>query len=232
MVTRSPLKRLLIAAALVLGLLAFAPGTASADTTYFLGAPNPGISAFTGPYAEVTVHLVDSTHATITFDALSSASNLYWMGGVGAAGVNVNASSFSASGLSGTAKPGGSGVDLSFSGAGNEDGFGSFNLTIDEFDGFSWALKEIKFTVTNTSGGTWASSANVLTNNGTGFLAASHIFVANLDGSNTGATGFAGNGNSSNAVPEPSTIALALSGLVGVGFAGLRRLRRPQAATV
>lgn len=33
-------------------------------------------------------------------------------------------------------------------------------------------------------------------------------------------------------VPEPSTIALALSGLVGAGFAGLRRLRRPQAGTV
>jgi hypothetical protein len=34
------------------------------------------------------------------------------------------------------------------------------------------------------------------------------------------------------AVPEPSTMALALSGLVGAGFAGLRRLRRPRAATV
>jgi hypothetical protein len=33
-------------------------------------------------------------------------------------------------------------------------------------------------------------------------------------------------------VPEPSTMALALSGLVGFGFAGLRRLRRPQAAAV
>jgi len=35
-----------------------------------------------------------------------------------------------------------------------------------------------------------------------------------------------------NPVPEPSTIALALSGLVGAGFAGLRRLRRRQSATV
>jgi hypothetical protein len=33
-------------------------------------------------------------------------------------------------------------------------------------------------------------------------------------------------------VPEPSTMALALSGLVGAGLADLRRLRRPQAATV
>jgi hypothetical protein len=33
------------------------------------------------------------------------------------------------------------------------------------------------------------------------------------------------------AVPEPSTMALALSGLVGAGLAGLRRLRRRQAAT-
>jgi len=33
-------------------------------------------------------------------------------------------------------------------------------------------------------------------------------------------------------VPEPSTIALALSGVVSAGFVGLRRLRRQQAATV
>jgi len=33
------------------------------------------------------------------------------------------------------------------------------------------------------------------------------------------------------AVPEPSTMALALSGLVGFGFAGLRRLRRREAAS-
>jgi hypothetical protein len=33
-------------------------------------------------------------------------------------------------------------------------------------------------------------------------------------------------------VPEPSTMALALSGLVGAGLAGLRRLRRQKAATV
>jgi len=38
--------------------------------------------------------------------------------------------------------------------------------------------------------------------------------------------------NSPRAVPEPSTIALTLSGLVSAGFVGLRRLRRRQAATV
>jgi len=38
--------------------------------------------------------------------------------------------------------------------------------------------------------------------------------------------------NSNTVVPEPSTIALALSGLVGAGFAGLRRLRRSPVATV
>src|SRR5207248_1096290 len=32
------------------------------------------------------------------------------------------------------------------------------------------------------------------------------------------------------AVPEPSTMSLALSGLVGAGFVGLRRFRRPKPA--
>jgi hypothetical protein len=45
-------------------------------------------------------------------------------------------------------------------------------------------------------------------------------------------TGVPGGAIHAQSVPEPSTIALALSGLVGAGFAGLRRLRRPQAATV
>jgi hypothetical protein len=39
-------------------------------------------------------------------------------------------------------------------------------------------------------------------------------------------------GSSTQAVPAPPTLALALSGLVAVGFVGVRRLRRPQAASV
>lgn len=57
----------------------------------------------------------------------------------------------------------------------------------------------------------------------------------NSDGTKAFSTAFTNTGletQGQSVVPEPSTIALALSALVGVGFAGLRRYRRPQVAAV
>jgi hypothetical protein len=150
---------------------------AKADFIVPLAVPNAALADFTGPYARLDVHLVDSTHATVTFDSLTNAGNVYLMGDGGTVALNVNATNFTLGSLSGansgvgfTAGP------LSDGGAGNEDGFGSFNLTINSFDGFTHSLSEVTFSLTNNSG-VWGSAANVLAENDKSNFAAAHIFV-------------------------------------------------------
>jgi hypothetical protein len=42
-------------------------GNAEATLIFDLTAGNPSISGYPGPYATVTINVVDTTHATITF---------------------------------------------------------------------------------------------------------------------------------------------------------------------
>jgi MYXO-CTERM domain-containing protein len=201
---------------------------AQADIVVFdLTAGNSAISGFAGPYAAVTVNRTSSTTATITFASLTAGGISYLMGGQGAVGVNVNASSWTLGTITGSNS--GTGFTpgpWSSGGAGNEDGWGSFNQTVDSFDGYGHSSDTISFGLTDTSG-TWASAANVLGPNASGYEAASHIFVttspANASNSalNTGyATG------SVTAAPEPSTWAMGLMGFFGLGYAAFRRTRR------
>jgi hypothetical protein len=101
-------------------------------------------------------------------------------------------------------------------GPGNEDGFGSFNQTINSFDGYKHSSDAISFSLTNTSGGTWADANHVLTLSQNGYLAAAHIFVT-TDPANTsnGAslTGYAtGNGDS---VPDGGATVMLLGTALG-----------------
>lgn len=212
--------RLTLAAALVLTL---GVGSASADiTNYLISVPNSAISGFPGPYASVQVNRTSTTTATITFTSLTNSGNIYLMGGAQAADVNVNATSWTLSGL--TASNAGTGFTpgpLSDGGANNVGPFGSFNQTIDSFDGFTHASDLISFMLTNT-GGTWGSAGSVLTNNAFGAVAAAHIFItASPANAANGAinTGFA-------AVPEPGPL---LGGgivvLMGLGLSWRRRTR-------
>jgi hypothetical protein len=200
---------------------------AKADFIFNLDAGNSAISGFSGPYAQVAVHLTDSTHATITFTSLLNSGNIYLLGDGGTVGVNVNAASWTLGAITGgNAGTGFSGGQYSDGGSGNEDGWGSFNQTINSFDGFTHSSDNVSFTVTDSSS-TWASASDVLTANGSGFLAAAHIFVttAPADANNSAlVTGFAA--GTGVPVPEPTTVLAGLLLLLPLGASTIRVMRR------
>lgn len=206
---------------LVLALALVLTNAALADTIT-IGIGNSALSGYTGPFQTVNVTLNNSTSATITFTSLTNGGNVYLMGDGGTVGVNVHGSSFSLGTITGSnAYTGFSAATYTNGGAGNEDGFGNFNLTINSNDGFSSSSSTVSFGLTLTSG-SWSSAADVLTANGSGYLAATHTFVCAVtcnQAEGALATGFAANGVA--ASPEPATLALLGAGLLGIG--GIRR---------
>src|SRR5262249_45649905 len=108
-------------------------------------------------------------------------------------------------------------------GAGNEDGFGSFNQTVNGFDGFTHSADDVTIGLQNTSG-TWANANSVLTGNSDGHLAAAHIFITpSPANAANGAivTGFATGSDAPSDVPEPGSLALLGGALAALGL--LRR---------
>jgi hypothetical protein len=217
--------RWLASAAVLTALLGFAvsPNAARADTIYTLTTGNAGLAAaVTPPYGTVDVHLVDSTHATVTFTGGSGttipggAPATYRFGGAQAIDVNVNGTATTSALVSS------SGSTLTDSGSGNVSTFGTFNHTIDNTDGAGDSFTTGSFLLTKASG-TWASDADVLTKNDGGFYAAAHIFAFGADGQVI-VTGFA-------ATPEFGSVSLMGLMLLGFGgIAGARRFRKPAMA--
>lgn len=208
----------LLAAAAAGALTLAVAGASSATTTFTLATGNPGLSSYAGPYGTVNVNLVDSTHATVNF--LSAVASGFYFLGAQVADVNVNATSWTLGNLVGN------GGALSNGGSNTADGWGTFNQTLDQFDGFNSRSSSISFTLTNT-GGAWLSDSAVLGPNADGHTVAAHIGVC-ADASCTSfvSTGFATNGGG--VVPEPATWAMMILGFGGIGAL----LRRRRAATL
>ena len=161
------------------------------------------------------------TVATITFTAAHTGAFQYLFGDGSSAAVNVNGA-FTLNSITGTQLPGFGPTTYSNGGAGQVDGWGQFNLTINSDDGYTASSNSITFTLTKTSG-TWSSDANVLTANAHGAFVAAHIFVAAFPADpNAGAltTGFASNGGAVN-TPDGGTTVMLLG--VALGALGMAR---------
>jgi hypothetical protein len=185
--------------------------------TSSLNVGNTGINTFPGPYGTVTINLVDSTTATVTFTSNTVNGNIYLFGDGSSAALNVNATTFSVSGITGTNSGTGFTPGPFTSQIGNQqvDDQGVFNLTINSFDGFTHSSDTISFTLTNISG-TWSSAANVLAFNADGRDAAAHIFVTSSPANAANgafSTGFAG--ETAGGVPDGGTTVMLLGAALG-----------------
>src|SRR5262244_120825 len=215
-------------AAALMALALVAPA-AQADVIYTLLTNNGGFGNPPGPYGTVTVHLVSSTEATVTITGNEVGSNVYLYGDGGTLGFNTNGA-VTIQSITGSNNRTDSGFGaftpgpFTDAGAGNEDGFGSFSNTINDFDGYQHSITSLTVDMTLNSG-SWASEASVLTPNASGNTVAGHLFLGVDNGngtiSNTGSTGFVTDGTVVR-TPEPGSLLLLGSGLAGLAALSLK----------
>ena len=205
-------------APVLIAIACFGLQQAKAVTVYSLTVGNSAISGYPPPYGSASVTLVGST-ATITFTAANTAAYQYLFGDGGSVAVNVNGA-FTLGSITGTHLPGfgfQAGEGYSNGGASNQDGFGSFNLTINSSQGYTDASNSITFSITQTSGTPWlADGSNVLIANAQGATVAAHIFVTSFPANVTNsalATGFAANTGA--VVPDGGTTVMLLGAALG-----------------
>ncbi len=181
-----------------------------------LTVPNTALEPYTPPFATVSITVpTGGAYADIIFAAEPG----YRMGTDAAADLNTSVGVT----VSDITWVGGDLVThFTVAGDGNADGFGRFNLRLNNFDGYTASVHSLSFRITPVSG-TFADAASVLVDNPKGYLAAAHIFVEGPNGAL--ATGYVANGGVTppqELTPEPATF-LLLGGALLLGGGIYRR---------
>jgi len=183
-------------------------------TITFPSTLNTGPGGTTGNFGTVDVSLSGQT-ATITFTAAAN----YLFIDSSVVGVQVNSTSFTEA-IPTNGDPAFKNFDVSNSSTSNIDGFGRFNLVINNNDGFAQGLSTITFTVTNTDlSNLWLSASDVLKLNSNGFDAAAHVATIDSGGS---LTFFVAETPGGGHVPDGGTTVM----LLGVALGTLGVVRR------
>jgi PEP-CTERM motif-containing protein len=218
------MKKLMWMAAIAAIGVVLAAQPAGATLMLSLGVGNPALSGFAGPYGSVSVSQLDATHAQIVFLGNTVAGNEYLFGDGGSVAVNLKGGAFNIT-ATGFSHPGFTPGPISFPGPGSEDGFGNFTFKVDDFDGYTHSFFKVQLDIEGLFGTTFASDSDILTPNGSGFLAGAHIFVTTAPADPAGSalvTGFAADGGTPT-IPEPTTMLLLGLGLAGAGVVRRRR---------
>jgi hypothetical protein len=211
-------------AAVVIAIVGLGLQQAKADVFNFqISSGNTALTGggFTGPYANVSVTTNGTNVATITFTSLTQTvggnTYVYLFGDGSSVAVNASAAS-TIGGFIAATLPGFNAPQLSDGGAGNVDGFGVLNHTINNFDGFDHATNSITFTLTKTSGVWGLASTVLIANDAThNAFAAAHIFVTlNPPNLANGAvvTGFGANGGGVS-IPDGGATVMLLGAALG-----------------
>jgi hypothetical protein len=234
MVTRSPHKRLLIAAALVLGLVAFAPGTASAQS--LLDPATLHINGGTAFLFGNEVHGVDSGLVSVTQNSGGAGDlTVPWLLILAIPNVtSTNAQITSVNGVSTTIDTNGTSAIMTDSdvysvlpntpGANNSNSFVNYqaaDLAVNGITANSFLL--VEFNVPVTVPGDGSPVTLQLSNVPIGTFVVAYGDDGKLLYSTPFTESGVTTGNTPQAVPEPSTMALAGLGALGLIGYGLRR---------